>query len=65
MRKIFLICGLVLSSISCDKNCDEEIAKLNEQYSKALKSAGNSFSAVKKVNSDYNERLAEINKRCN
>jgi hypothetical protein len=65
MKKIFLLSVLGLSFLSCDKNCDEEITKLNETYAKALRSAGNSSSAVKKVNSDYQERLAEINKRCN
>lgn len=65
MKKILLLGVLVLSFVSCDKSCDEEIAELNEKYTKALKSAGNSLSAVKKVNSDYNEQLAGINKRCN
>jgi hypothetical protein len=51
--------------ISCQKNCDEEIKNLTEQYQKALFNTGGSSTAVIKLTDDYNKKLAELNKRCN
>lgn len=64
MKKI-LLCLFFVLLISCDKNCDEEIKQLTEQYKKALGYAGSNSAAIMKLTDDYNKRLAEINNRCN
>lgn len=65
MKKIIFCLSLSLFLNSCEKNCDEEIAKLNEQYKTALFNAGGSTAAIIKVNSDYQFKLGELNERCN
>lgn len=64
MKKIlWLFTSLVL--FSCDKNCDDEIKSLTEQYQKALNNTGGSSAAIINLTNIYNSKLAEINKRCN
>jgi len=64
MKKILFVLTLFVV-LSCDKNCDEEIKELTEQYKKALEYTGGSSTAVIRLTEQYNEKLAEINKRCN
>jgi len=59
-----LLCLFFVLLISCDKNCDEEIKQLTEQYKKALGYTGGSSSAVIKLTEDYNKKLTELNNRC-
>lgn len=63
MRKV-LLSVLIATFTSCDKNCDEEIKQLTEQYQKALGYANGSSAAINKLTADYNKRLSELNKRC-
>lgn len=65
MRKVLLLLSvLIVIFTSCDKNCDEEIKQLTEQYQKALGYANGSSAAIIKLTADYNKRLSELNERC-
>lgn len=64
-RILLLICVLILTFTSCDKNCDEEIKQLTEQYQKAIGYANGSSAAIIKITADYNKKLSELNERCN
>lgn len=65
MKKILLFLSLCLFLNSCDKNCDEEIRQLTEQYQKAVGYANGSSAAIIKLTADYNKKLSELNDRCN
>lgn len=64
MKKILCLFTFLIL-FSCDKNCDDEIKSLTEQYQKALSNTGGSSAAIINLTNTYNSKLAEINKRCN
>jgi len=64
MKRVLLLFGFLLL-LSCDKNCDEEIRQLTEQYQKSLGNTGGSSAAIMKLTEDYNKKLAQLNERCN
>jgi len=63
MKKLLLI--LAVLAMSCNKqNCDEEKAKLTEQYLENLQLSGGNEAAINENTLQYNKKLAEIEKRC-
>jgi len=50
---------------SCSKNCDEERMLALSKYQNAVSHAGDSWPALKKLQSEYENELAEIDRNCN
>lgn len=63
MKKLLILLSLLLL-LSCQKNCDEEKEQLTKQYYTALAQSGYNQTAIDKLTREYNQRISNLNQRC-
>jgi len=64
MKKLILIIVIIMSSCS-NVDCDEEKKQLTEKYNQAIQNAGGSFPAIEQITAQYQQKMNELNERCN
>jgi hypothetical protein len=64
MKKLMFIL-VVVGMTSCSKNCDELEAAAYNKYQQAYYYAGNSPTAIKELQRQYNDEIKRIRENCN
>ena len=59
MKKLLLLTAILLAS--CNKNCDAELQRINEQYASAMANAGPSQAARNEITRQYNDKVNDLN----
>lgn len=54
MKKLLLLTAIAIMSLSCSKDCDEQLEQLNRDYHNALQNA-HSIEAVEEIKRQYQD----------